>query len=259
MMLKFRRVPGSGACGHATCRALLALILFMLVVRPVSADFYDGLRAYDSGRYGEAATAWIQAGDPRSLRRLAAMYEAGTGVVQNFVYAHALYNLAAAGGDDEAGRERDRLARSMTVSDISRAQALALVGPSFLSGRAAGAAGATGAASGPAGAAMASRPDGTWNWQMTLPNSPCDTIQTEPLVVDDGAVTAHFHHPAAGYFRVFGSVKPDGTVSMYAAGDHLQFTFTGRLEGKTGGGTTEGTGEIECSGTWQARKQDGDG
>lgn len=106
------------------------LLIFLLTVPAfaASADFYDGLRVYDAGRYSEAVRLWKQSagtGDARSQLRLAALFEDGRGIPQNYVRAHLYYNLAAAQGSAPARRARNRLARRMTKTDLAQAQHLA--------------------------------------------------------------------------------------------------------------------------------------
>ena len=53
------------------------------------------------------------------------MYDEGKGVIQDNVYAHMWFNLAASNGDENGGELRDGVAKQMTPSDISAAQNLA--------------------------------------------------------------------------------------------------------------------------------------
>jgi len=80
-----------------------------------------------SGNYStmSALQQAAQAGDPTALYTLGQMHEEGRGVIQDFVQAHALYNLAAAGGHAEAQAARDRLAAGMTADQIAEAQGVA--------------------------------------------------------------------------------------------------------------------------------------
>ncbi len=69
--------------------------------------------------------AAAEAGETAARVELAKLYVSGNGVPQDFVIAHAWYNLAAAQGDQEASEKRDEVAGKMTAGDISRAQKLA--------------------------------------------------------------------------------------------------------------------------------------
>ena len=56
---------------------------------------------------------------------LGALYATGKGVNQNYIFAHMWWNLAASTGDDDARKNRDRLAERMTSNQIAEAQRLA--------------------------------------------------------------------------------------------------------------------------------------
>ena len=53
------------------------------------------------------------------------MYREGQGVPQDYVQAHKWYNLAATQGDEDALKNRDDVAKRMSLADISKAQKLA--------------------------------------------------------------------------------------------------------------------------------------
>ena len=69
--------------------------------------------------------------------------------------------------------------------------------------------------------------DGEWEWGIKLPNSPCDSGSVSLMRIKNGQVRAGFSHPAAGHFVLYGDVAMDGSVKMYAAGEHMQFSFIG--------------------------------
>ena len=50
------------------------------------------------------------------------MYDKGYGVKQDNVYAHMWGNIAASNGDENGGKLRDEVAKTMTPADISVAQ-----------------------------------------------------------------------------------------------------------------------------------------
>ena len=54
---------------------------------------------------------------------LGVMYGNGTGVVQDFIYAHMWWNIAASNGVDKGNKKK--VEERMTTSDISEAQKLA--------------------------------------------------------------------------------------------------------------------------------------
>ena len=57
---------------------------------------------------------------------LGAMYESGAGVPESHVKAYAWYSVAAAQGETRSRDSKNRLAETMTGSQIAEAQALAL-------------------------------------------------------------------------------------------------------------------------------------
>ena len=64
-------------------------------------------------------------GDADAQYILGFMYHEGKGVIQDNVYAHIWWNIAASQGVKNATKKRDILAKKMTPADISKAQRLA--------------------------------------------------------------------------------------------------------------------------------------
>lgn len=92
------------------------------------ADYYDAITAYERADYAAArdeAEPLAAAGDGRASFLLGRMHAAGQGVLQDYVRAHMLFNLAAAGGVDGAAAARDELAGKMTPQQIADAQQMA--------------------------------------------------------------------------------------------------------------------------------------
>ena len=56
---------------------------------------------------------------------LGVMYSKGRGVPQDYVQAHMWVNLAAAQGNEQAQKTRDRLPKQMTPAQMDEAQRLA--------------------------------------------------------------------------------------------------------------------------------------
>ena len=109
-------------------QSIIALAFLLLFLGRASADYYDGLRAYDSGDYLVAAEEWYIAGsqgDVTAQFRLAQLYEQGLGAPQDFVEAHRWYNIAASLGHAEARKARDELATRFTTDQLAEAQRLA--------------------------------------------------------------------------------------------------------------------------------------
>jgi len=53
------------------------------------------------------------------------MFYKGEGVIQDNVYAHMWFNIAASSGNKLAVKKRDVIAKQMTPADLSTAQRLA--------------------------------------------------------------------------------------------------------------------------------------
>ena len=106
-----------------TVRWLFAAVLLAMPGSAL-ADYYDGLRAYDSKDFATAFAEWrtsADAGDANSQFRLGQLFEDGLGAPQNFIQAHVYYNLAGAQGHDEARAARDALAAQMTKAVLGEA------------------------------------------------------------------------------------------------------------------------------------------
>jgi len=119
-----------GCSGFAALiqRSVTILAFSLLFSGEVLADYYDGLRAFDSGNYTAAAKEWFTSGsqgDVNSQFRLAQLYEQGLGIPQNFIEAHRWYNLAASQGHAEARTARDKLGVRLTPEQLGEAQRLA--------------------------------------------------------------------------------------------------------------------------------------
>lgn len=76
----------------------------------------------------QEAVLWLrkaaEQGVPAAFSQLAQLYEVGQGVSTSPVLAYALYNLAAASGDEASAKRRDVLAKNMLRSTLDSAQAL---------------------------------------------------------------------------------------------------------------------------------------
>lgn len=66
-------------------------------------------------------------GNADAENNLGAMYYNGQGVLQDNVYAHIWWSIAASNGAGDAVKNRDIIAKRMTAADISKAQELARV------------------------------------------------------------------------------------------------------------------------------------
>ncbi|MCF8038790.1 MAG: SEL1-like repeat protein [Desulfohalobiaceae bacterium] len=108
--------------------AVLITALFLLVPVAGSADYSDGLHAYLQGHYEQAYKefkALASEGDPQAQYILGSMYATGKGVLQNYVKAHAWFNIAASRGHDKAAAYREKISGKMTSEQTAKAQQLA--------------------------------------------------------------------------------------------------------------------------------------
>ena len=75
----------------------------------------------------KAKAGWLSAeqGHSGAQHNLGLMYAKGQGVIQDNIYAHMWFNIAASNGHTSAVKNRDIAAKRMTAADISKAQGLA--------------------------------------------------------------------------------------------------------------------------------------
>ena len=111
----------------ATLCLTIAVLLGSVGVS-ASADFEKGVAAYKSGDYATALREWTplaKQGNARAQYNLGVMYANGDGVIQDNVYAHMWWNIAASSGYKDAVKPRDIVKKEMTPADISAAQKFA--------------------------------------------------------------------------------------------------------------------------------------
>jgi len=113
-------------------RKLVLVVVFVTLGLSASQSaeggFKEGLDSYDRNDYATALKEWkplVEQGDAGAQYYLGVMYANGQGVIQDNVYAHMWFNIAASSGDKEAVKNRDRVAKRMTPADISKSQDLA--------------------------------------------------------------------------------------------------------------------------------------
>lgn len=87
-----------------------------------------GLIYVETGNAPQAAATFLtlaaEAGDTQAQLSLGKLYTTGTGVELDYVAAHKWLNIAAAGGVEEAGRNRDLITKLMTPEQIATAQSI---------------------------------------------------------------------------------------------------------------------------------------
>jgi TPR repeat protein len=90
--------------------------------------FEDGLDAARRADYATVLRLWrplAEQGNTQAQSNLGLMYFNGRGVSQDYVSAYMWFGLAAAEGDGDAEKNRDRVATKMTSAQIVRARRLA--------------------------------------------------------------------------------------------------------------------------------------
>ena len=94
------------SCTRGAVRVLIAVAFTSLLSVPARADAVDdGLAAFGVGRFAEAVLSWrvaADAGEARGLLMLAAAYDIGAGVSQDYPLAVSLYRRAAMSGSAAA-------------------------------------------------------------------------------------------------------------------------------------------------------------
>ena len=233
-------------------QSAIVLPFLLLFLGSASADYYDGLRAYDSGDYIVAAEEWYMAGsrgDVASQFRLAQLYERGLGAPQDFVEAHRWYNIAASLGHAEARKARDELGTRITTDQLTEAQRLATLTQVLLQE----------AVNAPPDE---SRFDGHWKAGAKLhyssPKMKCG-YQVIDLRILDGQVkgnlkigSAHFRDAAAGDYLFSGTIDPNGNVQ--AKGHGVSITGVISEETSTLRGSWDAFG-VSCRGTYEGTKE----
>ena len=88
--------------------AILVFGIALIVGSAYASDIEKGFDAYENGDYAEAVK-WFrlsaEQGDAKAQFNLAVMYANGQGVIQDDVYAHMWWNIAAANSDSEARKK----------------------------------------------------------------------------------------------------------------------------------------------------------
>jgi hypothetical protein len=99
--------------------------------------------------------------------------------------------------------------------------------------------------------AQASRFNGTWSVEVVTERGACDRAYRYSIIVENGRV----RYGGQEAFNVTGRVQPNGAVRGSIARGQDRADVTGRLAGRTGGGTWVTSGSRSCGGTWNAEKR----
>ena len=121
------QIDRSTGAGKRLMPAAVALLM-VVTASQAWADLRAGAEAYQRGDYATALTEFrslAQQGNALAQLNLGVMYSKGLGVPQDYVQAHMWVNLAAAQGDENARKARDKLAEKMPPAQITEARRLA--------------------------------------------------------------------------------------------------------------------------------------
>lgn len=108
----------------------ILLFLLSIVLSPLSwsADYQKGWTAFENRDYATALREWMplaEQGDAGAQFSIGLLYDSGWGVLQDLVYAHMWWNIAASEGNEDGSWNRNSLAKRMTTEQIAEAQKLA--------------------------------------------------------------------------------------------------------------------------------------
>jgi TPR repeat protein len=112
---------------NLSIKVAAAVILCGFATPSMAGPFEDGLDAARRADYATVLRLWTplaEHGDARAQSNLGLMYSNGRGVSQDYVSAYMWFDLATAGGNEEAEKSRDKMAKRMTSGQIAKAQKL---------------------------------------------------------------------------------------------------------------------------------------
>ena len=92
--------------------------------------------------------------------------------------------------------------------------------------------------------------DGIWSVVIVTNQGICDPSYRYPIRITKGTVV----NAGNAAVTITGKVEKNGAVIVNVAAGDKMATGTGRLAGKTGGGSWSGGNDI-CSGIWQAERR----
>jgi hypothetical protein len=92
--------------------------------------------------------------------------------------------------------------------------------------------------------------DGIWSVVIVTQQGICDPSYRYPIRISRGALG----NAGNAQVSISGKVAKNGAVVVYVSAGDKTATGTGRLAGKTGGGSWSG-GNGACSGIWQAERR----
>jgi hypothetical protein len=92
--------------------------------------------------------------------------------------------------------------------------------------------------------------DGLWSVVIVTNQGICDPSYRYPVRITNGSLG----NAGSAAVSISGRVGRNGTVTVHVQAGDKTATGTGRLAGKTGGGSWSG-GNGACSGIWQAERR----
>jgi TPR repeat protein len=110
---------------NLSIKVAAAVILCGSATLPKAGPFEDGLDSARRADYATVLRLWTtlaEHGDARAQSNLGLMYS--NGVSRDYVSAYVWFDLAAAGGIEEAVKSRGTLTKRMTSGPIAKAQKL---------------------------------------------------------------------------------------------------------------------------------------
>jgi TPR repeat protein len=109
-------------------RLLLPALMVFALAQPAFADpMEEAVAAYNHAEYGKALkilTPLAKGGNSDAQYTLGQMYLKGSGVPEDKAKAYMWFDLAARGGDPDAGEERDSVANQMKPEELESAKKL---------------------------------------------------------------------------------------------------------------------------------------
>ena len=228
----------------------------------------DAQSLFDAGEVAAAVEAWREAaerGDGVALLKLAELYDSGTGVIQDFVPAHAFYNLAAARGVAGAREGREALAAEMATDAIAEAQQIARNWPPRTGVEARAARRiqpnrrreeeVVATRQPPVGLRPADDPDrfdGAWVVVMRFGGDCAGPTVEANVAIANGDISGRYAQNGESY-EITGTVRDDGCLIRVAARGFEKIDFAGNLEDANGAGTLKAV-ITDCSGKWSAER-----
>jgi hypothetical protein len=92
--------------------------------------------------------------------------------------------------------------------------------------------------------------DGLWSVVIVTNQGVCDTSYRYPIRITNGTLG----NAGSAAVTITGKVGKNGAVTVHVYAGDKTATGTGRLAGKSGGGSWSG-GNGACSGVWQAERR----